>query len=346
MKSAPFLLDHDPALLEVLQKNHLTPLFYKRLIKCGLMNKVSPAFCRWLEHDYALALRDGLRQEQEALAMIQSMSAAGVEVMLLKGADLRLRLYDDPAARPMTDLDILVSPDQVDRAQGVLKSEGFRLQSQCVDPLPGWRIRFRNELHFDPPPGWPLLIDLHWQLDNVFRFYRLPFTRLEEKAITAEYQGYPVKLLAPEHLIIHLALHTYGEPQVALKIVDLALALSLSLDWAFFLEEVARFHCQRPLLVILEGISRLIPQKVPSFILDRLGQSQPSWIEKLALRESLGSLTGHAATLYHHRRLSDWFFYLKGLIWPQKEYLSAMYGRPDRSRFFRQILAPKDTSCG
>ena len=54
--------------------------------------------------------------------------------------------------------------------------------------------------------------------------------------------------------------------------------------------------------------------------------------------ESLGYLTIHAGTLYHHRRLSDWFFYLKVLGWPPKEYLTAIYGRPDRKVFFRQIL--------
>lgn len=317
----------------------LTPWLYRELARRGWEAQTAPPWWSTLRDDYVLALQTALQEEEEIKEVLRALTKTGITTILLKGADLRLRVYGDSAVRPMADLDILVSPHQVDRARGVLEAMGFGLQAQCFDPLPGWRARFRNELHFVPPQGWPLLIDLHWQLDNICRFYLLPYSRLQEKAIPSEYQGYPVKLLCPEHLVIHLALHTYGEPDSVMKIIDLAGALSLPLDWPFFLEEVARFHCQRPLYSIFLGISRLFPHKVPPFILDRLGQSRPSRFETLVLRESLGYLTIHAATLYHQRRLSDWFFYLKALAWPQEEYLTAMYGGPDRILFFRQIVA-------
>ena len=336
-------LNHD--FLESARRQRLTPWLFREVARRGWEGLLSPVSLAALRRDYVQAWREANREQQEIRQVTAALVDAGIEPIFLKGADLRLRLYGDEAVRPMADLDILVSPSQVNRARGVIESLGFGLQAQCFDPRPGWRARFRNELHFDPPPGWPLLIDLHWQLDNIHRFYHLPYAHLQEKAITSEYQGYPVNLLCPEHLLIHLALHTYGEPDSVLKIIDLEGALSLPLDWPFFLEEVARFRCQRPLSVILLGISRLFPQKVPPIILDRLGQARPSWVEKLALRRSLGSLTGHAAILYHHRRLSDWFFYLKALTWPQEEYLTAMYGRPDRIRFFRQILAPLFSSA-
>jgi hypothetical protein len=329
----------DATWVEHWRASQLTPLLYRQLARRGWEARIAPPWWSTLRDDYVLALQSALQEEEEIKELLRALTKEGVTPILLKGADLRLRVYGDPAVRPMADLDILVAPSQVERALGVLESMEFRLQAQCLDPLPGWRARFRNELHFAPPPGWPLLIDLHWQLDNICRFYHLPYTRLQEKAIPSEYQGYPVKLLCPEHLVIHLALHTYAEPDSVLKIIDLERALSLPLDWPFFLEELARFNCQMPLYIILLGISRLFPPKVPPFILDRLGQSRPSWVEKLVLRESLGYLTIHAATLYHHRRLSDWFFYLRALIWPQEEYLTAIYGRPDRNVFFHQILA-------
>ena len=56
------------------------------------------------------------------------------------------------------------------------------------------------------------------------------------------------------------------------------------------------------------------------------------------MRPHGGPLTIHIATLYRHRGLSDWFFYLKALTWPQEEYLKAMYGVPDRILSFQQIL--------
>jgi hypothetical protein len=317
----------------------LTPWLYRELARRGWDAKIAPPWWSTLRDDYVLALQSALQEAEEIKELLQSLAKAGVTPIFLKGADLRLRVYGDPAVRPMADLDLLVSRGQVNRAREVLESLGFLLQAQCFDPLPGWRARFRNEIHFAPPPCWPLMIDLHWQLDNINRFYHLPYAQLQKMAIPSEYQGHPIKLLCPEHLLIHLSLHTYGEPDGVLKIIDLEGALSLPIDWQLFLEEVARFSCQRPLYVILMGIAQLFPQKVPPLILDRLSQSRSSWIETLALSDSLGSLPGHVATLYNHRRLSDWFFYLKALTWPQEEYLAAMYGRPDRIRYFRQIIA-------
>ena len=309
--------------IESARRQRLTPWLFREVARRGWEGLLSPVSLAALRSDYVRAWREADREQQEIRQVTMALVDAGIETIFLKGADLRLRLYGDEAVRPMADLDLLVSPSQVNRARGVLGSLGFVLQAQCFDPRPGWRGRFRNELHFDPPPGWPLLIDLHWQLDNIFRFYHLPYSRLQEKAIPAEFQGYPVKLLCPEHLVIHLALHTYSEADRVLKIIDLEGALSLPLNWPFFLEEVARFHCQRPLYLILLGISRLFPQKVPPFILDRLGQTRPSWVEKLALRGSLGPLTGHAVTLSQHLRFRDWVFYLWGLLCPQAEYLAA-----------------------
>jgi hypothetical protein len=316
----------------------LTPLLYRELARRGWDAQNAPPWWSTLRDDYVLALQTALYEEEEIKELLRALTKAGVTPILLKGADLRLRVYDDPAVRPMADLDILVSPSQVDRVRGLLESMEFRLQAQCFDPRPSWRARFRNELHFAPPQGWPLLIDLHWQLYCIFRFYYLPYTRLQEKATPSEYQGYPIKLLCREHLLIHLALHTYAEPDSGLKIIDLVGALSLALDWPFFLEEVARFNCQRPMYIILLAISQLFPQKVPPFILDRLSQSRPSCVEKLILRGSLGSLTGHAATLSHNLRFRDWVFFLWGLLWPQADYLMAIQGSPNRRLFIRHLL--------
>lgn len=53
--------------------------------------------------------------------------------MLIKGAALCQSLYPAPALRPMRDIDILVSKDEVDQAQELLRSIGF---AQSTAPIP------------------------------------------------------------------------------------------------------------------------------------------------------------------------------------------------------------------
>jgi hypothetical protein len=79
------------------------------------------------------------------------LAASGVTALPIKGVDLAFAVYPSPACRPMTDVDILVSPDDFETAGAVLAREGFV-------PMPATR------------PWWPSrtfsrpgeTVDLHW----------------------------------------------------------------------------------------------------------------------------------------------------------------------------------------
>jgi hypothetical protein len=334
------LKTYDPGVLAELRAQAVSPWVYRRLAGSPQECAVSPQLMRGLRHDYALALKTSARQDRETHLIIQAIAAAGAEVILLKGADLRGRVYGDPAVRPMVDLDILISPRDKARAEAVLEGLGYTLSPQCVDPRPGFRERFRRELHFDPPRGSVLFVDLHWQLDYVDGFYLLPYPRLREAAVPYEYQGVPVRGLSPEHLLTHLALHVWDEFHGALQILDFTLALRLlPPDWPHFLAEVSRFRCPAPVYLVLRKVCQIIPGLVPARVLQELAGYRPTWAESLVLKRRLGYFTRHFAVLYHRRRLKDWAFYVASLLWPRPEYLTQVYGRPDRAAFLRQFLA-------
>ena len=330
-------LDHPT--LEQLRRHRLTPLLYREVMRHGLEKPLNQSLLENLRDDYIMALRATASEDQEVFRVIQALNQAGIGSILLKGADLRMRLYGESSVRPMADLDLLISPGQVSRVTPILEDLGLALQSQCSDPRPGFRKLFRNELHFNPPPGSSLLVDLHWHLSGVDNFYTVPFQRLEEMAILWSYQGQPVKVLCPEHALIHLALHASSELHGVMQIIDLCLVLhTLPLHWPTLKEELLRFQCQAPVYLILRDLAQLFPHIIPAAILNDLSGYRPSWAERLALNHALGYFTPHFAALYRHRRLHDWIFYVSALLWPQTEYLMAVYGEPDRTRFIRQFL--------
>jgi len=330
----------DPPSLDQLRWHQLTPLLFREVMRLGLEKHLNQSLLENLRQDYFLALRATAPEDQEIFRVIKALNQAGIGTILLKGADLRMRLYGESAVRPMADLDLLISLEHVARAQSILEGMGLTLQSQCSDPRPGFRELFRNELHFNPPPGGPLLVDLHWHLSGVDNFYTLPFQRLEEKSITWNYQGQPVKVLCPEHALIHLALHAFSELHGVKQIFDLCLALhTLPPHWPTFKEELIRFKCQAPVYLILRDLAQLCPHTIPAATLKDLSGYRPSWAERLALNHALGYCTPHFSALYRHRRLHSWVFYVSALLWPQSEYLMAVYGEPDRTRFIQQFFS-------
>jgi hypothetical protein len=326
-------------LLAEMRRHRITPLVYMQIMRQAWQNTLPLPWLDLLKHDYCWCLQKSKQQEYEALPVLQALAGAGVEVILLKGADLRLRLYDDPAIRPMTDLDLLIPKAALTQARSALGRLGYGLSSDSFDPRPGFREHFRAGLHFKKPEQASLMVDLHWQIEAVANFYRLPYASLCRQARPLDYQGVPVKVLSPEHLLIHLCLHNYDELDQALQIVDLGLALQrLPLDWRLFLEEANRLGCQAPLYLMLGQLARLFPRKVPVEVLTVLGNYHPSFCEKIALNQRLNPLIRLFAPLYHHRRAGNWVSYFAALLWPHPDYLTAVYGQRARAAYTRQVL--------
>ena len=85
--------------------------------------------------------------------------AAGIPLMVLKGAALHLTVLNHPGDRPMTDIDLMVRPAHADRAIQLLRELRCRPGRPLVraDFFP----RFYYETEFTAGRVLPLRIDLH-----------------------------------------------------------------------------------------------------------------------------------------------------------------------------------------
>lgn len=106
-----------------------------------------------------------LRFTGEAIRLVALLRAADVDVLVLKGATLMARAYGDLAIRHSRDLDLLVSPADIVRADEVCATAGY----QRVQPPPGagpaeleaW-LRWRKDfIYHGPAQG--LTLELHFR---------------------------------------------------------------------------------------------------------------------------------------------------------------------------------------
>ncbi len=63
--------------------------------------------------------------EAQAIEILHSFSTLGLRAAPLKGVLFRKRLYDDPAERPMADVDLLIHPDHFDSACKHMETLGY-----------------------------------------------------------------------------------------------------------------------------------------------------------------------------------------------------------------------------
>lgn len=114
---------------------------------------------------YALTrvFNERLRDEQERVA--GGLRRAGVDVWPLKGVDLNVRLYDDIGARELSDIDLLIQPEDLCRADEVLRRLDYRPWRRYREP----RFGSNKEVLFVKRAGSEpdVLLDLHQRLRSI-----------------------------------------------------------------------------------------------------------------------------------------------------------------------------------
>ena len=111
-------------LLNESEAQGLSPLLYHQLHRYAL-DTLPTTINRTLKLQY---LRHRYRNQIQIAALydiLQLYQKVGIDVLVLKGAALCHLLYSDPALRPMSDIDLLVKPQDAIRAHQLLKQLGF-----------------------------------------------------------------------------------------------------------------------------------------------------------------------------------------------------------------------------
>src|SRR3954447_24966553 len=159
---------------------------------------------------------DGLLATARTLAVdartheaVTALAARGLRGIVLKGPALAAWLYDDGAARPYADGDVLVEPGGLDAARAVLLELGY---IKIPNPPP-----FLGAPHAEPyarEDGGE--IDLHWMLSGTTAPPAEAWAALSAATETLDVGGLEFEVLAePGRALVvalHAAQHEEGRP--------------------------------------------------------------------------------------------------------------------------------------
>jgi hypothetical protein len=143
------------------------------------------------------------------------LTQAGVRCILLKGPALAALLHGDGAFRPYVDVDLLVAPADVARAENVLGELGFE---QLVDDaqLGGHRRLHAHEWRRAGGPS----VDLHRTLPGARADPATVAAVLATQTRTIAVAGEDVEALAPAGVALQVALHAAHHGPLAPKALD------------------------------------------------------------------------------------------------------------------------------
>lgn len=142
---------------------------------------------------------------------LPALARADLPVISFKGPSLAERIYGDAALRTCSDLDLLVRPADLERAEEVLAAIGFIPQGGADD----YHRRYLRKA---------TILELHHHLENPYAF-PIDMDALWTRSRVSQFQGVPVRLFHPADELLYLCLHAVRHRFDRISIVlDLALA--------------------------------------------------------------------------------------------------------------------------
>jgi hypothetical protein len=244
--------------------------------------------------------------------VLQRLSAAGIECMLLKGAALVLQYYHDAGLRPMRDLDVLVREDQAAEAVRLLRDDGWRVLTEWPGELTESFRRFRHAIALEHKSGRQL--DLHWHVlydccrkgaDDDFWAASVP----------VELHGVPLRGLAPSDQFLHVCVHGVEWNEVApiRWIADAVTVLrqSAELDWERILRQIERRRLAPRMRDAMHYLASKMEAPIPENVLRRLDSLPVTRAETLEYQRAIRphdlqkALDTWRAIYQRHRRSAE-----------------------------------------
>jgi hypothetical protein len=200
--------------------------------------------------------------------ILQAFETAGISVISLKGPALALLAYGNIALREFADLDLLIQPDEVQKAHDVLLREGYWLRYPLSANTDAGFRRSRNcQLDFVNQRG--TFIDLHWGVLHEMFSFQLPVDQLFKSAQVEHHEGISFLTLSPEHSALYMCAHGTKHCWLNLRwLCDLACHVQAAqkLDWALCIRSAEAANCDLVLTHSLLLAEQVLGLEMPPLI--------------------------------------------------------------------------------
>ena len=212
---------------------------------------------------------------QEVLRWISGVLQAELEpALLVKGAALAMTHYERPWHRAMSDIDLLVVPEQQDRVVSALEAAGA-----VLTPIPGrpWTTSALGERHLVRKMGAVTqLIEVHRAFDKIVPRPIDAAAIMDRGSPASELPQLIIPCAEDQFLLValHVAFSDFQHPNAW---VDLSRLLERRLDWAVVLQRAQQWRMQIALYVVLESLKFVVPGSLSA---DQIRPLRPNMLRR------------------------------------------------------------------
>ncbi|MFA5976310.1 MAG: nucleotidyltransferase family protein [Elusimicrobiota bacterium] len=283
--------------LQLAEYHGVIGFLYEALTETGLAREVPPKLLEALRHSTLVLLEEHLQHRSAIRKTLETLNAAGLEFIVIKGWSHAESLHGNPCARPITDLDLLVHDTKA--AQALLK------QQRLPDPsIVDWHIYPTNTS----------------DLPSRMRCLQLDIQTLWADSRLATITDTPARVLSPADQVIALVIdftisHGFGR----LLLLKEILLLAEKVGWDALVKRAQLFQADILLYLTLRMGEELLRFPVPLDILKILGtrlRQEEHWLEKRLIQNPLFTPARYFCIPILLPSWADRLSFAKELLWP------------------------------
>lgn len=185
--------------------SHLSGFVYHNL--SPIKEKVDPQLWKQLELQYVQVLQGNhqfLRLHQQ---MVQLFEQNQIPFAVLKGLDLLFRTYQEEGIRHISDIDVLILPEDLEKVTNLFKANGFKCK-QSIDKSSFHEKHFQLHAPLQASLNG-LNIDVHVLLFDTFLGFDFPSKPLLENRLKINWKQQHTHVLEAKDAALFNILHLY-----------------------------------------------------------------------------------------------------------------------------------------
>lgn len=257
-------------LLQQAGRHRIAPLLYHRLRTSRADVAIPPEVAGKLRQAFLGNSVRNMMLYANLGKVLKILRSSNIPVVLLKGLHLAELVYGNRALRYMSDLDLLVKREDLERVDALL------LELGCV-PNEQNRIVEKDVHEFVyTMPKRDVSLEIHWSILSSEHPFTIDTEGQWERSRPARIDGIDVLVFSPEDLLLHLCLHasfSHGfEPGLKL-LCDISVILQhhgKDMDWALVQHRSHEWRVSKCVYLTLKLAVELLGVAVPEGVMDAL----------------------------------------------------------------------------
>lgn len=190
------------SLLSAARAEGVSPLLYQHL-----GSQLPEPWARTLRQDALQHEALELMRQASDRQLVDTLTAAGIDALLMKGAVLAYSIYGSPGQRPRTDTDLLIREADVYGAKSILARLGYEVSAGDTGSTLHYQLFASRKL----PNGQAHAVDIHWRISNRLEFARLfDFDELRSRTLALPQLGAAALGLGLSDSLLLACLHRVG----------------------------------------------------------------------------------------------------------------------------------------